>query len=86
LGKSITWSKPIKSRLGRSYPDGNQPIIVKFASQGSPGRNDQLAVEFYQRHDAFRHGFFNAATGAHWMYGTHWVNLADMKTSRGSFT
>ncbi len=25
----------------------------------------------------------NAAIDAHWIYGTHWVNLADMKKSGG---
>jgi hypothetical protein len=29
--------------------------------------------------------FFNAVIDAHWIYGTHCVNLADMKTSRGRF-
>jgi len=75
--------KLIKSSRCRSCPDRNQLIIVKFVLQSLRGRNDKLAVEFSQRHDAFRHGFFNAAKDAHWRYGIHWVNLADMKTSRG---
>jgi hypothetical protein len=78
------WSKLIKSSPNPSYPDWNQrPIIVKFVLQSSLGRNDKLTVEFSQRLNAFRHCLFNSAIDAHWIYGTHWVNLADMKTSGG---
>jgi hypothetical protein len=76
------WSKLIKSSPNRSYPDWNQRP-VKFVLHSSLGRNDKLAVDFSQRLSAFRHCFFNSAIDAHWIYGTHWVNLAGMKTSGG---
>jgi hypothetical protein len=76
------WWRLIKSSPNRSYPDWNQrPIIAKFVSQSSLGRNDKLAADFSQRLNAFRYCFFNAAIDAHRICGTHSVNLADMKTS-----
>jgi hypothetical protein len=79
MGSTLIRSPPFHDRF---YPDRDQQAIIVEYVLRSLGRGNNVAEDLSQRVDVFGPLPFDAAIDAQWIYGAHWVNLADTCAAR----